>query len=495
MIFGKESETLEFKKTTGELKEAVISVASILNKSGKGELYFGIKNDGTVLGQQIGEATLRDVSKALSDNLKPQIYPAIDEVSIDDKDCIRVIFSGDQPPYYAYGRAHIRVADEDKQMSPVELESFIIRKLEQVSNWDSSPARINIAEIDAAELEKYIGRANAAGRLNYSYTEPEDILGRLKLIENGSLTNAAEVMFSKDPNIEIQMAIFATEEKLTFNDIYRTSGRILDLVDIAERYIRNNMRYRVIIDGTQLQRKEIPEVPHVAIREALLNSFCHKNFRTPQNNEVAIFKNRIEIYNPGPFPDGITPDDFISGVGQSIHRNPLLARIMYYSKDIENFGTGLKRIADACNEANVKYEFRSNNYGFTVIFYRPPLWTSDNMEENLRDSAGNNLEDNAGHSLKVSIVDSIVDNAGHSLKVSIVDNVADSIANYTLNGVQAGIIALMRENPRVSASKLAHEIGIAQRNIQVHIKALKELGYIERVGPAFGGYWVVKTGG
>jgi len=78
MIFGKETESLEFKKTTGELKEAVISIASILNKSGKGEVYFGIKNDGTVLGQQIGDATLRDVSRALSDNLKPQIYPAID---------------------------------------------------------------------------------------------------------------------------------------------------------------------------------------------------------------------------------------------------------------------------------------------------------------------------------------------------------------------------------------------------------------------------------
>ena len=116
MVFGKESETLEFKKTTGELKEAVISIASILNKSGKGELYFGIYNNGTVHGQQVGDATLRDVSKALSDNLKPQIFPTIDMVSINDNDCIRVAFEGNTPPYYAYGRAYIRVADEDKQM-------------------------------------------------------------------------------------------------------------------------------------------------------------------------------------------------------------------------------------------------------------------------------------------------------------------------------------------------------------------------------------------
>ena len=379
MVIGKESETLEFKKTTGELKEAVISVASILNKSGKGELYFGVRNDGAVFGQQIGDATLRDVSKALSDNMKPQIFPTIDAVTIDDKDCVRVAFSGSQPPYYAYGRAYIRVADEDKQMSPEELEAFIIRKHEQTSSWDSSPSRITLNDIDSAVLEKYIGRANAVGRLDYRYTDTEDILSRLKLIEDGRLNNAANVMFGKEPGIEIQMAIFATTEKLTFNDIYRVEGRVLDLADAAEKYIRNTMRYRVVIDGSQISRKEIPEVPHVAIREALLNSFCHKNYKTPQNNEVAIFSNRIEIYNPGTFPIGVTPDDFIKGKGRSIHRNPLLAQIMYYSKDIERFGTGLKRIADACEDAGIEYEFIADNYGFTVIFYRPPLWSNDDI--------------------------------------------------------------------------------------------------------------------
>ena len=386
MVFGKESETLEFKKTTGELKEAVISVASILNKSGKGELYFGVRNDGSVLGQQIGDATLRDVSKALSDNMKPQIFPTIDAVTIEDKDCIRVAFSGNQPPYYAYGRAYIRVADEDKQMSPDELETFIIRKHERTSNWDSSPSRISITDIDAAVLEKYIGRANAAGRLDYRYTNPEDILGRLKLVDNDIPNNTADIMFGKEPGLEMQMAIFATTEKLTFNDIHRVEGRVLDLVDAAERYIRNTMRYRVVIDGSQISRKEIPEVPHVAIREALLNSFCHKNYRTPQNNEVAIFSNRIEIYNPGTFPIGVTPDDFIKGKGRSVHRNPLLARIMYYSKDVERFGTGLKRIADACDDVGIKYEFVTDNYGFTVVFYRPPLWTSDNIGESTGES-------------------------------------------------------------------------------------------------------------
>ncbi|MFH1824296.1 MAG: ATP-binding protein [Candidatus Firestonebacteria bacterium] len=71
----KETETLEFKKSTSELKEAIISIVSILNKHKVGELYFGLKNDGTVVGQQVGKETIRDVSRSISSNIEPKIYP------------------------------------------------------------------------------------------------------------------------------------------------------------------------------------------------------------------------------------------------------------------------------------------------------------------------------------------------------------------------------------------------------------------------------------
>lgn len=64
----KESETTEFKKSTSELKTAVISIAAILNKHGKGELYFGIKDDGTVVGQMVGRNTIKEVTQAIVDN-------------------------------------------------------------------------------------------------------------------------------------------------------------------------------------------------------------------------------------------------------------------------------------------------------------------------------------------------------------------------------------------------------------------------------------------
>ena len=103
---------------------------------------------------------------------------------------------------------------------------------------------------------------------------------------------------------------------------------------------------------------------------ALLNSFCHKDYSSGESNEVAIYKNRIEIYNPGTFPEGLEPQDYIERVERPIRRNPKIARILYYLKEIESFGTGLRRIAEACEKAGVRYEFQKKKTGFVVCFYR-----------------------------------------------------------------------------------------------------------------------------
>jgi len=75
MKIGKENEKLEFKRSTAELKEGIISLSAMLNKHGGGELYFGVRNDGTTTGMDISDKTLRDISQAVSNHLEPKIYP------------------------------------------------------------------------------------------------------------------------------------------------------------------------------------------------------------------------------------------------------------------------------------------------------------------------------------------------------------------------------------------------------------------------------------
>src|SRR3989338_2880892 len=129
-----ESETIDLKKSTSELKEGIISIAAILNKHKQGKLYFGVKNDGAVIGQDVSEKTLREISKAISDFIEPKIYPEITKEIIHGKNCVNVTFSGDSIPYFAYGRAYIRVADENKTLSATELKRLILKYSQQ--SWE-----------------------------------------------------------------------------------------------------------------------------------------------------------------------------------------------------------------------------------------------------------------------------------------------------------------------------------------------------------------------
>jgi len=65
-----ENETLEYKKSTSELKEGIISIASILNKNSKGSLYFGVKNNGEIMGQEVSDKTLREISQAITSHYR-----------------------------------------------------------------------------------------------------------------------------------------------------------------------------------------------------------------------------------------------------------------------------------------------------------------------------------------------------------------------------------------------------------------------------------------
>jgi len=452
MKIGKESEKLEFKKTTAELREGVISISAILNKHGGGELYFGVRNDGTPMGQMMSDKTLRDISQAIHNHIEPKIYPKITEVVVDDKECIYIEFSGDDAPYFAYGRAHIRIADEDRVMSPAELEAFILKKNAKHDLWDNEISDKTVSDVEEGVLRDYIDRANRAGRIDFPYTTREDVLHKLNVTEDDKLKNAAFALFCGSSTLEVQMAIFATTERLTFNDIKRESGNVISLVETAEKYIKNNIRWRVVLDGS-LQRKEIPEIPMDAVREALINSYCHRDYRSSQNNEITIYSNRVEIYNPGTFPDGLTPQDFIKGLERSIKRNPLLAQLMYYSKDIESFGTGLMRITTACEEAGIKVEFQLLKKGFAVVFYRPDT---------------------------------------HFETGDVSKNVPKNFPkNVPMNEFEKMIISAISQNPKVTQEQLATVISKSRKTVQRYLDGLRKKSIVRYVGPKNGGHWEI----
>ncbi len=146
------------------------------------------------------------------------------------------------------------------------------------------------------------------------------------------------------------MAVFATNTKNTFIDISRRTGNIIELSQIGENYVKEHIKWTANFKTGRIERLEIPEIPVDSIREAIMNCLCHQSMISNQESEISIFKDRIEIYNPGTFPEEYTPQDFIDGTGKSILRNKIIAQTLFLTHEIEAFGTGIRRIYEECQK-------------------------------------------------------------------------------------------------------------------------------------------------
>lgn len=432
--YGRESELVEYKKSTSELNEGIISIGAMLNKYGHGKLLFGVKNNGDVIGQQISENTLRDISRKISDSIKPTIYPSIYELDR-SPGVIVVEFSGNEKPYSVNGRFYIRSYDEDKQMDINELLKEINHMDRSNSIWEKLDSDETIDDVDEELLEEYIKKANKCGRIKEKYSNSLETLKKLGLCNGKRINNAGRILFSKNKPLTLQVGVFTSDEMLSYIDVNRKNGNLFELSEFSENYIKEHINYSAKI--TDLKRIEEPEVPIEAIREIVMNSFCHSSFDLSINNKIYLTPTRIVIFNPGEFPSGYKPDDFAYNGVSSVLRNPLISQILYYSNDIEAWGSGFKRVYKACKEKNIATTYLMNNQGFSFTFFR------------------NGINDR---------------------QISIEDKVYSIISS----------------NSNITTDEIAKLINRTPRTVLNIIKKLKETNRIERVGGNKKGFWIIK---
>jgi len=311
----RENETVELKKSLTELKQGLLSVAAILNKHKAGTLWFGVRNDGAIVGVDANEKTLRDLSQSIAAHIEPRIYPQITLEKLQGKRCIKVEFAGDDTPYFAYGKAFIRVADEDRQLSVKQLKDLIAAQSRDALRWDNQPGEFTVADLDRGKMKRFVERAKL------SWDSPKNALSKLELIRDGKLLNPARLFFGTKP-IQLRCAVFLTTESSTIVDRHDFDGDILELIEEAQKYILKNIHIGMRLEG--LRRVDVPEIAVDALREAIINAFCHRDYYDPDYVQVAIFKDRVEIRNPGRLYGSLTVADLRKG-NVSQRRNPLIA--------------------------------------------------------------------------------------------------------------------------------------------------------------------------
>ena len=410
----------------------------------------------------------------LSRYVSPTIFFHFDEEIIDGKRVVLLEIPAARivPTEYKDVR-YIRIGSSKEKLKKypdreAALFKILYEKANPTLNWESSVSKYRITDIDKATFKEYLRKAKDAGRIAFKASTPKAVMTKLELCDGDMLLNAGAALFVDSGINELQMAKFASDKRLTFNDIKRYTGSIFDLADKAVQYIADAMDWRVRFDGS-LERKEYPEIPLDAVREAVINAFGHRSIESRQAVEVAVYKSYIDIYSPGSFPENIEPEQFIKEELKPIRRNPLIARTLYYSKDMESFATGLKRIYDVCTENGVLVEFKKEPYGFTVRFHRHCGKGWDTYKKtDISTVIENRAENRAENNINIS---------GKSPKS--VEKRVEIVLQY------------IRDNPSASMNQIAEKFSLSRRQIQTAIDKLKAKGIITRSGSDTSGTWII----
>jgi len=440
-----ESETIEYKKSLSELKEGLISIAAILNKHKHGELWFGVRNDGTAAGVEANEKTLRDISQAIASHIEPRIYPHVTTVGRDGAVCIQITFKGKDAPYYAYGRAYMRVADEDRQLSARELENLILAKNRDKLHWDSEISGIGLDDLDEGKLKTFVRQAGLA------WDTPLNALEKLGVLKDGRLLNAAPLFFAQAAPMQLRCAVFATTDSATIIDRHDFDGDMLELIEEAQKYILKNIHIGMRLKG--LYREDVPEISVEALREAIINAFCHRDYREPDYIQIAVFKDRVEIRSPGGLYDDMTIEKMLHG-NVSKRRNPLIANLLRRIQMVEAWGRGMPLILK--NAPSVS--FREIAHIFIASFDRPSFAEGET----------------------VTTTEEPPKNHQRTSKETIKEK-TETAKEMIRDAIKA--------QPSISVKRLAELSGLSPSGVQYHINNLKSAGVIRHVGPTKAGYW------
>lgn len=384
MNIGKEDETTEFKQSTAEFDRACKAIVAILNKSGAGTIYFGVKDSGEVIGQQIGKDTLSTLTDRFKDSIKPSIYPIVKKESYGDKDIIRVSFNGHSKPYSYKGAFYIRVEQQDLIVDPLVLRELIKEGNEFNEKWENEITQYGVESIDDDALDKFYRQSVAMGRLNKFEHTSKELLTQLRLMINGKLTNAGFYLFGKTCPLVLKCVEYPTIERLDPIDLKRYEGNIFNLIDIAINFISQKMKWRTEVSS--VQRKEIPEVPIVSIREIIINSLVHCDYISDSEHQITVDPKTIDIYNPGVFGE-YTPEDYVKNIIPSRTKHKVIQDILFKAYDIETLGRGLKRMDKYCKEAGVNWTYKKYSFGFSFIFERGNK-TLEQVAKMMNSSAG-----------------------------------------------------------------------------------------------------------
>ena len=421
------------------------TVAAFHNTAG-GRMIIGRRDDGTY----IGVPNIKKETKNVADDIRNKLHIVTDirATVIEGKDCIVIdVPKGDKLVDYE-GRFYIRVGNTTQQIEGDELKKLLLN--ERGMQWLDQGSEIGIDALSPEALSYFLSKGKAAGRIPADVeTDFKTVLGRFQLINDGRLTDTAVLLFHPNPysinyGAYAKVGLFDDDGLLLRDDIIRCP--LIQLADetmkiLLDKYIQPTYGY----GGGTTSRHLVFQYPEKALRELLVNAIVHMDSSIQSPILIRIFKDRLEISNPGSLLSDLTAETLKTS-HRSVLRNEKLADVFYASGMVENWGQGITKVLVECrNNANPEPEFTEIKGEFKVTI---------------------------------------------KTKVAEVPGV-EALDHLKLDEKSKAILACMIDDPSVTIKMISEITRIPEATISRRIKSMINSGHLIRVGSTKSGRWIV----
>ena len=446
-----ENQNVEFKENWRD--EYLKWICGFANAQG-GALYIGVSDNGNVCGLQDAKKLMEDIPNNARDLLG--ILVNVNLKSEEGKEYVEVIVESYPYPISYRGHYYQRSGATNQELKGAALDRFMLRK--QGRTWDGVPVPyLKIEDLSNLPFDLFRKYAKRSGRMEEEDLNEnnEGLLDKLRLVEGEYLKRAVALVFHPDPEkyvtgAFIKIAYFKDDANLIFQD--EVHGNLFHQVKEAMELLTTKY-LRALVSYEGIQRVESLPVPREALREALLNAVVHKSYESLTPIQIAVFDDKLEIWNCGTLPEDWTLANLL-GKHRSRPYNPEIANVFFRAGEIEAWGRGIERIMAVCKSAGCPQpQFDYDGGGLWTIFH----FGSDYVDA-----------------------------------TQITNQKTTKKTARKLSQMQEDILAYLIENPTASRKELSQQIANSTENgIKYNLERLKKLGLIRREGADKGGFWKI----
>lgn len=212
----------------------------------------------------------------------------------------------------------------------------------------------SLDDVNEGKLEWFLRTAQISRRFALDPGTPaKDAFVHLNLLTSDKLTNAAVLLFGKNPKkfhaqAEVKCIQFpGTEIQQPFSSYHIYTYNLFEQIDKAMAFVLDSIRLPMIPRERMSRVQRFPEIPDFVIREAIVNAVAHRDYNNTGAVQVMIFIDRVEVWNPGGLPPQLTIEA-LKKPHTSYPNNPLLAEVLYLANYIQKAGSGTLKMIQEC---------------------------------------------------------------------------------------------------------------------------------------------------